>query len=132
MIDAPIRILKGLKADEGVRFNDHDETWNEGCLGTTVRFGARGVEMLRGIGSATSLGNAEEAGYDYTGYDIDSPMSLVKLSGGHLPIRRTVYNFEVANTHTYFVGELGLWVHNKNPSSAEKGQVLYCNIPSKS
>lgn len=43
-------------------------------------------------------------------------MSVVKRSGGHLPMRRTVYNIEVANTHTYFVGELGLWVHNKNPS----------------
>ena len=28
--------------------------------------------------------------------------------------RRKVYNFEVANTHTYYVGELGVWVHNTN------------------
>ena len=27
--------------------------------------------------------------------------------------RGTVYNFEVAGTHTYFVGEAKLWVHNK-------------------
>jgi hypothetical protein len=26
--------------------------------------------------------------------------------------RETVYNFEVENTHTYFVGTLGAWVHN--------------------
>ena len=26
--------------------------------------------------------------------------------------RETVYNFEVENTHTYFVGSLGAWVHN--------------------
>ncbi len=25
---------------------------------------------------------------------------------------QTVYNFEVAGTHTYFVGKAGLWVHN--------------------
>ncbi|MBK9217843.1 MAG: hypothetical protein IPL70_05075 [Uliginosibacterium sp.] len=31
---------------------------------------------------------------------------------GHLPIRRTVFNLEVAHNHSYFVGELGLWVHN--------------------
>jgi hypothetical protein len=28
------------------------------------------------------------------------------------PRRETVYNFEVAGDHTYFVGELGVWVHN--------------------
>jgi len=27
---------------------------------------------------------------------------------------RTVYNIEVENTHTYFVGTEGVWVHNKN------------------
>ncbi len=26
----------------------------------------------------------------------------------------TVYNFEVADTHTYYVGEQGIWVHNAN------------------
>ena len=114
----PTRILKGPSPNEGVEFSDHDETWSEGCMGSRVYFGARGAEkrMLEAP-SVTWLGDAEEANYDYTGYDVDSPMSLVKRSGGHLPIRRTVYNIEVANTHTYFVGELGLWVHNKNPSS---------------
>ena len=29
-----------------------------------------------------------------------------------LSIDATVYNFEVENTHTYFVGHLGTWVHN--------------------
>lgn len=28
-------------------------------------------------------------------------------------MRRTVYNITVENTHTYYVGELGVWVHNK-------------------
>lgn len=56
--------------------------------------------------------NVDTDGYDYSGYDTDSPMSVVKRSGGHLPMRRIVYNLEVANTHSYFVGELGLWVHN--------------------
>jgi Pretoxin HINT domain len=31
-------------------------------------------------------------------------------------LRRTVYNLEVENTHTYYVGEQGVWVHNKLPS----------------
>ncbi|MEO1086327.1 MAG: polymorphic toxin-type HINT domain-containing protein [Acidobacteriota bacterium] len=29
------------------------------------------------------------------------------------PKRATVYNFEVENDHTYFVGQTGVWVHNE-------------------
>lgn len=35
-------------------------------------------------------------------------------------MRRTVYNLEVANAHSYFVGELGLWVHNTSGVDASK------------
>jgi hypothetical protein len=28
--------------------------------------------------------------------------------------RTSVYNIEVEDFHTYYVGELGLWVHNQN------------------
>ena len=37
------------------------------------------------------------------------------LCGGVKPVakRETVYNIEVADFHTYFVGEQGAWVHNK-------------------
>lgn len=32
----------------------------------------------------------------------------------HYPkLTRTVYNFEVQDNHTYYVGRLGIWVHNK-------------------
>ena len=113
---APTRILKGRAQDEGAQFSGVDDTWRENCMANRVFFGPPGAELLQVPGTVIALGEAEEANYDYTGYDVDSTMSLVKLSGGHLPMRRTVYNIEVANTHTYFVGELGLWVHNKNPS----------------
>jgi hypothetical protein len=33
-------------------------------------------------------------------------------SGTWLSQRQTVYNFEVEDFHTYFVGEAGAWVHN--------------------
>ncbi len=41
------------------------------------------------------------------------------------PEKHTVYNFEVADDHTYFVGERGIWVHNASrigeiPSAANK------------
>jgi hypothetical protein len=34
------------------------------------------------------------------------------------PVRHTTYNFEVDVTHTYFVGEHGIWVHN-NPCAQQ-------------
>jgi hypothetical protein len=34
-----------------------------------------------------------------------------------IPKRATVYNFEVDDFHTYFVGDLGAWVHNTCSSS---------------
>lgn len=34
------------------------------------------------------------------------------LSGWRAIARFTTYNFEVADWHTYFVGEPGVWVHN--------------------
>ena len=41
------------------------------------------------------------------------------------PYKATVYNIEVADTHTYFVGELGIWVHNCDPSTInEKSATL--------
>jgi hypothetical protein len=49
-------------------------------------------------------------------YDHPDALDFTKRSGGYLPMRRRVFNLEVANTHTYFVGDLGLWVHNTSGS----------------
>ncbi len=42
-------------------------------------------------------------------------------SGTWLADAQTVYNFNVANYHTYFVGELGAWVHNTCKPEAPEG-----------
>ena len=34
--------------------------------------------------------------------------------------RKTVYNFEVEDFHTYFVGEAGVWVHNSCAKAAQQ------------
>lgn len=108
IINRPEPILKGLNEDEGVEFHD-GENWLDGCEGRTIQLGdEKGVVFS----PSTALGRAAEYQYDYTGYDLESEMSVVKRSGGHLPVRRTVFNLEVAHNHSYFVGELGLWVHN--------------------
>ena len=41
---------------------------------------------------------------------LDGPVRLVAASAW--PTKETVYNVEVAELHTYFVGEVGLWAHN--------------------
>lgn len=61
-------------------------------------------------------GGWDQAGHLDLGEVVDSqvgPMLLVESVPR--PDRTTVYNFEVADSHTYFVGESGLWVHN-NPT----------------
>lgn len=35
------------------------------------------------------------------------------------PMLATVYNIEVQDNHTYYVGELGIWVHNKTVDPLE-------------
>lgn len=44
--------------------------------------------------------------------DLWNDPTLVKWDEGEGPVTTTVYNFEVADTHTYFVGEHGVWVHD--------------------
>jgi hypothetical protein len=109
IMHSPEPILKAHLSNEGVLFADNDTWIEDGCMGRKLLFSANGVEFVQG---SVALGDAKAAGYDYTDYDIDSARSVVKRSGGHLPIRRRVYNLEVAHNHSYFVGKLGLWVHN--------------------
>ena len=39
----------------------------------------------------------------------------------YLPFRTTVYNIEIEDYHTYFVGEHGVWVHNANCDGVKFG-----------
>lgn len=99
-------VLQSENPDIGVEFSDV-EYWDGN--GATLVFGSGGVQKST-TDPTTTLPYADELDYDYTGYDCDSELSAVRRSGGYLPMRRTVYNIEVANTHSYCVGELGLWV----------------------
>jgi hypothetical protein len=69
------------------------------------------------VSALTHLWQIDTSAYDYSDYDTESEMSVVRRSGGYLPMRRKVYNLEVANTHTYFVTRWGLWVHNTSGAS---------------
>ena len=44
--------------------------------------------------------------------------NLLKDNQGEpIPYKTTVYNFEVADNHTYFIGRVGLWVHDASLNS---------------
>ncbi|MCF2946471.1 polymorphic toxin-type HINT domain-containing protein, partial [Paenibacillus tarimensis] len=53
---------------------------------------------------------------------------LVQSNGNHLQVERitfeprqeVVYNFEVARFHTYFVSDIGVWVHNENQEYCQR------------
>ena len=66
----------------------------------------------------------EDGGYYVEYLPLPSPIKVEYTSFGppkfgpdpnaHYEIPMTVYNIEVQDNHTYYVGTLGLWVHNKN------------------
>ncbi len=43
---------------------------------------------------------------------------------------QTVYNFEVEGFHSYFVGEIGVWVHNNSCRLADRAQEYYDQLDS--
>ena len=45
-------------------------------------------------------------------YDERDASSISCISGGYHPLLRKVFNLEVEDHHTYFVGNDGVWVHN--------------------
>ncbi len=72
--------------------------------------------------------------------DGDSAQTVEIASVTHRTEIQTTYNLEVANAHTFFVGEEGVWVHNgvRPPSLAPPGggrrgafreAKRNCNIP---
>ena len=108
-----------LQSDDphiGVGFVDQ-EGWIEDTTGTEICF----TQVVPRISydeydlcpKTKSLGLGYVCDPDYNVmYDKENPLSMAERSQGFLPMRRTVYNLEVANTHSYFVTEKGLWVHN--------------------
>ena len=47
-------------------------------------------------------------------YDFDNWAFWGAEEDAFMPYKTTVYNIEVEDYHTYFVGETGVWVHNAN------------------
>lgn len=56
--------------------------------------------------------NTLEIPYENFSHNIDPGKKVTRVKPEHL-FRTTVYNLEVEDFHTYYVGKAGMWVHNK-------------------
>ncbi|MDO9466979.1 MAG: hypothetical protein Q7J36_06735 [Thiobacillus sp.] len=104
-------ILQHRQPDLGIGFKRDPRSWD--LRGTSIRFTKDGPVATLDCNGWSYIENAlyEDDAVDY---DYDNKDSLVTQSMGFLPMRRKVFNIEVENTHTYYVGEPGVWVHNIN------------------
>ena len=76
---------------------EHDEEWKQRLLEQTPEADREGAEFF---------------GFRQGEWKDPDTIDWVEGEG---PLTMTVYNIEVADTHTYFVGEQGLWVNGNNP-----------------
>ncbi len=76
-------------------------------------------EEYMGEGYAENIEKYYEYGFtsacitDDTGFLPDAN-TCKDAQGEYIPFTDTVYNFEVSDNHTYFIDDVGLWVHNTN------------------
>lgn len=121
-IGTPSHLLKGQGPDEGVKFFDTPD-WDG--TGSLVVFSPRGAVKMERTGLTSSDADLRREARINRCFDFTSIASVKMRSGGVDPIRRKVYNLEVKSNHSYFVGELGLWVHNagtkRTSDAAETG-----------
>ncbi|GAB6140813.1 hypothetical protein JCM14076_15420 [Methylosoma difficile] len=87
--------------------------------GIEVEFNQNGpsvgvIETLKPWHTVCYKDSLIERDWDLMDDSEDLDESSLAFQGFH-PMCRTVYNIEVEDTHSYFVGEHGLWVHNLSP-----------------
>ena len=81
-----------------------------------------GAEKYAGLGwvfdRGYSVDGTDGSLYDYENNSYDKGKSTTFYYSDDLIeenyLKATVYNWEVADFHTYYVGETGIWVHNKS------------------
>ncbi|NJK31270.1 MAG: hypothetical protein HC927_02005 [Deltaproteobacteria bacterium] len=84
------------------------------------------VETLRVTGEHP-LWSLDDDGWDHAaglelGEVVDTQAGPMRLVGmARIVERATVFNLEVEGAHTYFVGEAGVWVHNRCLTLADVG-----------
>lgn len=75
---------------------------------------AVGVFSGSGVGSETTKIVFNDAGFEVINFGFENEFYFPFGDGEGAGFCRKVYAFEVYNTHTYYVGEVGAWAHNTN------------------
>ena len=86
--------------------DDPDVAWVEGAHGVRANDGSGNLVYFES--DAVRIGTASVALPETVAVGDDG---RIDESGFY---KRRVFNFEVAEAHTYYVAELGVWVHNAN------------------
>ncbi|MGE4315668.1 Hint domain-containing protein [Acinetobacter sp.] len=139
-----------MEMNDNVLLQDGSKAWNRGG-----RYEGKGVELVfktdkTDVGFVPDFGGSTNQGRfvdlntgrtirfgSYTPVykklhavrDLWHNPTAVQWEKGEGPVTTTVYNFEVADTHTYFVGEHGVWVHNTNCGSPKVQQGMAPILP---
>ncbi len=74
-------------------------------------------EEFNNIGYVYDAHYYETHGYIGSFVKHDVVNALKNDNGDYLPFTRTVYNLEVENNHTYFIDDVGVWVHDNSPTN---------------
>jgi len=76
----------------------------------------------KGMGYVDDISFYQEKGYlgqhiEDNGGTMRMFNQLTNAQGEHILYQATVYNFEVADNHTYFIDQAGLWVHDASSNN---------------
>ncbi|MEM6796481.1 MAG: polymorphic toxin-type HINT domain-containing protein, partial [Acidobacteriota bacterium] len=133
LVSIPTGLMPIEEVREGLEVVSKNEETGEVRVGTVVQVFVTenqpiwDVEVESADGSVETYGVTAEHPFHVEGLGwiparkLEAGDPLVALNGETglkvrqvrgSPRRETVYNFEVAEDHTYFVGEQGVWVHN--------------------
>lgn len=117
-------LLQSREQNTGIAFKE-SYYWGENASGPEVRFLAEGPVVAK-----QSDGLFAEASLDINdtiGYEQYPERSLIRRSGGFLPMKRKVFNIEVDTNHTFYVGKTGILVHNTSGSARGSAYALRPN-----
>ena len=90
-----------------VGFCSRNEMWPD--LDMVIVDSATGLKV-----GSYDIDSSYDARHDYNTLSIEETEYLWNFRGGVATLSTQVFNLEVEEYHTYFVGEDGIWVHNDN------------------
>ena len=106
-----------------VGFCSRNEMWPD--LDMVIVDSATGLKV-----GSYDIDSLYDARHDYNTLSIEETEYLWNFRGGVATLSTQVFNLEVEEYHTYFVGEDGIWVHNNNECSGHEPVPALLHKPS--